>query len=75
MKQNTKTILTLSVLVVLYCFLPSLVFAQGDPGGDPDVTVPVDGGISILAAAGVAYGVKKIKDFRKKKAEDQKEVQ
>jgi len=42
--------------------LPSLVHAQTDPGTDPDV--PVDGGISLLLAAGVAYGVKKVKEYQ-----------
>lgn len=67
MKQNIKWILILSVVMIVFCCLPSLVFAQGDPGTDPDATVPVDGGITILAAAGVAYSVKKIKEFRNKK--------
>ena len=66
MKRNIKLLLALSIIVIVFCCLPSLVFAQSDPGGDPDVTVPVDGGLSILAAAGVAYSVKKIKEFRKK---------
>lgn len=66
MKQYTKCLLTPVILLIVFCFLPSLLFAQGDPGGDPDV-VPVDGGLSILAAAGVAYGVKKLRDYRKKK--------
>ena len=39
-------------------------FAQTDPGSDPDV--PIDGGLSVLLAAGVGYG---IKELRKKKAE------
>ena len=69
MKQHIKVLLTLSIVVILFCCLPSLVFAQGDPGLDPDATVPVDGGLSILAAAGVAYSVKKIKEFRKKNQE------
>ena len=56
----------LSVLMIVLICLPSLVHAQGGPGGDPD-TLPVDGGISILAVAGVAYSVKKIKEYRKKK--------
>ena len=43
--------------------LPVLVHAQ-DPGTGPDV--PIDGGLSLLIAAGVGYGVKKIKDERKK---------
>ncbi len=34
--------------------------SPGLPGGDPDV--PVDGGISLLIAAGVIYGVRKIRN-------------
>lgn len=73
MKQYTKWLLTLTMLMILFCFLPSLVFAQGDPGGDPD-TVPVDGGLTILAAAGVAYSLKKLKDYRRKRNEKSGEV-
>ena len=39
-----------------------------DPGGTP--SAPIDGGISILIAAGVGYGVKKVKERRKKKLEE-----
>ncbi len=69
MKKYSSLFLTLIVLLIIFCFLPSLAHAQGDPGGDPD-TVPVDGGLTILAAAGVAYSVKKLKDYRKKKSEE-----
>ena len=69
MKQYLKWALLLSMLMIVFCILPSIVHAQGGPGGDPDATVPIDGGLSILAAAGVAYGVKKIKEYRKKKEE------
>lgn len=34
---------------------------------DPDPTVPFDGGITLLLAAGAAYGVKRIRDQRKKR--------
>ena len=37
-----------------------------DPGGDPDTGVPLDGGLSILLAAGIGYAGKKIHDKRKK---------
>ena len=40
---------------------PFLAMAQ-DPGGGPDV--PIDGGLSLLLAAGVGNGVKK---YRNKK--------
>jgi len=56
--NKTFNIQFLMMLMVL--LLPSLVHAQTDPGTDPDV--PVDGGISLLLAAGVAYGVKKLKE-------------
>jgi hypothetical protein len=60
------------VLVVAILFFPVLVHAQQppDPGGDPDV--PVDGGLSLLLAAGIGYGVKKIHDKRKNKSEEAK---
>ena len=48
------------------------VFAQppappsGSPSCWPPPCVPIDGGITILMAAGAAYGAKKISDSRKK---------
>ena len=35
----------------------------GDGGGD----VPVDGGLSLLVAAGVGYGVKKVRTYKQRK--------
>ena len=51
---------------IRYLFLLLLVFKAliskaddpGLPGGDPDV--PIDGGMLLLLAAGIYYGVKKI---------------
>jgi len=64
--MKLKTLLTiLAILCVVLC-LPSLLHAQGmpgDPGGDPDV--PIDGGLSLLLAAGAGYGLKKVNDMRK----------
>ena len=37
---------------------------------DPDTEVPIDGGASILVAAGVAYGLKKIHDKRKQNKQE-----
>ena len=70
MKQYFKWFSIPFVLIIIFCFLPSLVHAQPDPGGDPDATVPIDGGLSFLAAAGVAYSVKKIKEYRKRKKDE-----
>jgi hypothetical protein len=36
-------------------------FSQADDPADGDGTVPVDGGITLLLAAGVAYGVRRMK--------------
>lgn len=41
------------------------VQAQGGVENDPDTPVPVDGGVSLLVAAGVGYGVKKWRDKRR----------
>jgi len=56
-------------LVATICFIILSItsFAQGpggDPGGDPDL-IPIDGGLGFLLAAGVGYGIKKARDFRK----------
>ncbi len=54
------------LLMIGLLILPSLVFAQ--PGfGDDVPDVPIDSGLSILLAAGAAYGVKKVKDNMKNK--------
>ncbi len=62
MKLNIKTITILCFIAAL--IIPSLTHAQ--PVFDDDVNdVPVDGGLSLLVAAGVGYGVKKMRDKRK----------
>ncbi|MEZ5017087.1 MAG: hypothetical protein R2800_08530 [Flavipsychrobacter sp.] len=66
--SRIKTITKYSIAIALLA-LPTALFAQG-PGFDDDVDdVPVDGGISLLVAAGVGYGAKKWNDARKKKEE------
>ncbi|MDR3678924.1 MAG: hypothetical protein P4L41_03085 [Flavipsychrobacter sp.] len=39
--------------------------AQGTIPGDPDTSVPLDGGLSIAIVAGVSYGAKRL--MKKKK--------
>ncbi len=58
MKLNKQTILVLLCMAI--CLMPSLLHAQPGFGDDVD-DVPVDGGLSLLVAAGVGYGVKKLK--------------
>ena len=61
--NNVKSIIMLVILIAL----PSIFVLAGprDLGGDPG-GAPIDGGISLLVAAGIGYGVKKVKDSRKK---------
>ena len=69
MKQNVKWLTMLAIMLIVFICLPSLVQAQFPNCPDPtvDCNVPIDGGLSFLIAAGVVYGVKKIRDSRKKK--------
>ncbi len=67
MKYFSSTIFLASLLLCISSLLPVSGYAQlGDPGEDPDAQVPVDGGVVLLIAAGVGYGVKKVKEQRKK---------
>jgi hypothetical protein len=51
-------------VVLLVCYSPMVAMAQ-DPGCDPqDPACPIDGGISLLIAAGLGVGARKI--IRKK---------
>ena len=52
-----KTILLLAIL------LCSVTVAMAQPGGPP--ATPIDGGLGLLLAGGVAYGIKKVRDNRK----------
>lgn len=61
MKKYSRLILTSITVFAVLCFLPMLAHAQGD---DPDV--PIDGGLSLLLAAGVGYGIKKFKESKMK---------
>lgn len=67
MKKYSKCLLMCSLLFIALSVLPCIVQAQiadGQPDGDVDA--PIDGGISLLIAAGIGYGVKKARDNRKK---------
>ena len=56
-----------AVMLLIVTALPLFAIAQ-DPGGGPDV--PIDGGLSVLLAAGAAYGAKKYRDQKNKNNED-----
>ncbi|MCC6180926.1 MAG: hypothetical protein IT237_03730 [Bacteroidia bacterium] len=70
-----KTKFVLIFLFIVCC--TTIIFSMppqppgGGPGGHPDCwpppCVPIDGGISLLIAAGAIYGGKKLYDARKEK--------
>jgi hypothetical protein len=64
------------ITFLLFIFISKALYSQGGPvpptpgGGIPGQEgIPVDGGITILVAAGIGFGVKKIKDARKNNQE------
>lgn len=63
MKKFLKLITTTLLLTIILNCIPAISFAQIDPGEDPDA--PIDGGLSLLVAAGVGYGIKKARDAKK----------
>lgn len=67
-----KSFLLNNVLPVLSLVLLTVVVASAQPGnGGPlgNLTgAPIDGGVSLLLAGGVAYGMRKLRATRFKKA-------
>ncbi|MCZ2222369.1 MAG: hypothetical protein LC122_01890 [Chitinophagales bacterium] len=59
-----KLIGIMSVLMIL-----SLPVKAQDDFDPPEDDIPVDGGITLLLAAGVGYGAKKLRDNKKMKKE------
>ncbi len=76
MKRNF--ILSAAVLILSsLLFYPPSAFAVATPPGNGD-EIPLDGGLSVLVAAGIAYGAKKAYDKRKKErrpSDDVKETE
>ena len=65
MKFNITTTQLISFSLLFFFFiLPCISHAQPGFGDDVD-DVPIDGGLSLLIAAGVGYGAKKLKEKRK----------
>ena len=68
MNSLRKKLYTLCIITALIT-APMLCFAQIDPGCDPDdPACPIDGGISLLIAAGIGIGAKKAYSLKKKDA-------
>lgn len=72
-KYFKRFLIFIFIMGTLVC-APGLAHAQlGDPGCDPDCNCrsdnsicPIDGGLGILLLAGIGYGIKSVKDTRKK---------
>jgi len=61
--MKKRNIYLLITVIITVCF-PLLTTAQ--PPLIPINDVPIDGGLSLLLAAGVGYGIKKYRDARRK---------
>ncbi|MBW7892188.1 MAG: hypothetical protein H3C48_14440 [Chitinophagaceae bacterium] len=63
--MKLKSLFAVVIITAGILFATPLPAQPGGPGGDPDAEIPIDGGIGLLIAAGVAYGAKKAYDKRK----------
>lgn len=63
MKSNSVMLRALFLIVFIVAVSQ---IASAIPPPPPDPTIPIDGGISLLIAAGIGYGAKKMYDSRKK---------
>ena len=58
----------LLILVSVMLYVNEWVFAQPGLPSTPD-QAPIDGGLGLLAAAGGAYAVKKLRDKKKRESD------
>ena len=72
MKRIKKYLLMTGMVLLISLIQPFKMNAQvvSDPGCDPlDPSCPIDGGLSLLIAAGIGIGAKKAYDKKKKSAD------
>lgn len=65
MKKLTIALIVLFVIAAAVLLWPELASAQPPPPPGKPTQTPIDGGLGLLAAAGGAYAVKKLRDKRK----------
>ncbi|MDX1640538.1 MAG: hypothetical protein R3220_02490 [Balneolaceae bacterium] len=65
MKKGILLLTVVLVLIGVLLLLPELSQAQPPPPPTKPTQNPIDGGLGILAAAGGAYAIKKLRDKRK----------
>ena len=71
MKKLRAAILYTGLVIATICMAPK-ANAQGPGFGGDTQDTPIDGGVSLLIAAGASYGIKKIYNKRKQKEEENK---
>ena len=62
----TKKQLLQSAFLMTGMLLTATVLLATPPGGGGGAGAPIDGGITLLLGAGASYGIKKLKDRKKK---------
>jgi hypothetical protein len=65
MKKAIIAALGLIIIAAAILILPDLASAQPPPPPSKPTQTPIDGGLGLLAAAGGAYAVKKLRDRKK----------
>ena len=58
-------LISLLLVVVLLVVFTDPVFSQPPPPPNKPTQAPIDGGLGLLAAAGGAYAIKKLRDKKK----------
>ena len=72
--RNKPSTYTNRLLLCFFQLLLPTMLVLGQPGGgddlstDPDAAVPVDGGVTLLLAAGMAYGTRRVRQARRRKS-------
>lgn len=66
-KTHKNTLIWAGLTAVAFLAVSGQAWAQGSPGnGGPTPTdIPIDGGISLLVAGGVAIGVNKLRKLKR----------
>jgi len=65
LKRKHTTRLLKGLLIIMISIVPHFALADGDDDPGPCPDCPIDGGLVVLLAAGVGYGVKKYKEAKK----------
>jgi len=66
-KKSNQRQLGKAIFLMLVLLSVTSIVCYAGPGGFRDPDTPIDGGISLLVAAGVGIGIKKVREMRKRK--------